>query len=367
MARSHKDGLEVITIAFTSRCNLACDHCVHDFLNRDSRQELPVSFFIQALKEARDIGARTVNITGGEIFIRPDCLELVSAAVAMGYSVTLDSNGTLITEANIRTLGSFRNKIRIAVSLDGITREVHEATRGPKTFEKTIATLKRLKTAGVPTRVNTVLLRRNLSEVPAIARFAVDELGIGWRLLPLIMSYGKGVCACKSDGVPYEEVEKLTKGFFYPFLRERHFPRSVSISLNVALVPVDVGGHNLCSLGKSLIGIGPSGVISSCHVGNNNREFIFGSLQEDSLSNIWRDNERLKSFRNLNPDTLKGVCGNCLARAACRGGCRVHAISSYQDFLAPDPQCQAVYNLGKFPEHALENETRDCHYNPKVG
>ena len=32
------------------------------------------------------------------------------------------------------------------------------------------------------------------------------------------------------------------------------------------------------------------------------------------------------------------------------------------DFYAPDPECQNVYNLGKFPEYAMEDENKDCQY-----
>jgi sulfatase maturation enzyme AslB (radical SAM superfamily) len=64
----------------------------------------------------------------------------------------------------------------------------------------------------------------------------------------------------------------------------------------------------------------------------------------------------------MNPDNLKGICGNCAARELCCGGCRVHAIAKYKDFLAPDPQCQIVYDMGLFPEYAMEDVEKICEY-----
>ena len=60
---------------------------------------------------------------------------------------------------------------------------------------------------------------------------------------------------------------------------------------------------------------------------------------------------------------MKGICGNCLARNLCRGGCRLHALMKYNgDFYAPDPECQNIYNLGKFPKYAMEDEAKNCFY-----
>lgn len=362
MSHKRDDSLEVVAIALTNRCNLNCSHCGYDFLNRDKRTELSADFFVKLLAEARELGAGCVNITGGEIFLRKDTIDLIEAAVGMGYFVTLESNGTLITDADIAKLKTFGKQIRVAISLDGITREVHEHIRGPRTFEPTMEVLRKFSKEGIPSRVNTVLQAGNIQEIPDIARFAVDELRIGFRLLPFILEYGKGACACKTDGIPYEGIERLTEEFLYPFIREKGENAGITIGLKMALVPVDIVGHLICPWGQSMIGVGPTGIASLCHVTNNRSEFVFGDLKETSLTEIWTNNKRLKEFREFDPDTLKGVCGNCLARTVCRGGCRLNALSSYGEFLAPDSQCQVVYNMGRFPDYALEEVDRDCHY-----
>lgn len=361
MAKKRKNSLQIVALSFTNRCNLSCTHCGYDNLNRDPRRELPIDFFIQALTEARTLGAHGVNITGGEIFLRPDCLDLVTRAAHMGYFVTLESNGTLIKDEHIHHLKTLGKKVRLAISLDGIKPETHEAVRGPNTYARTIEVLHKLSAARVPTRINTVMQRGNLNEIPNVARFAVKELGIGFRLLPFILEYGKGACVCKTDGVPYDDIERVMEGFMYPFMRS--LPEgTVTLGLKMALVPIDIEGHLICPWGQSMIGIGPSGIASLCHVTNNLEAFGFGDLKEQSLTDIWQNSPRLRQFREFDPATLKGICGNCLARNVCRGGCRLNAYASFGDFLAPDPQCQAVYELGRFPVHALEDDDWDCTY-----
>lgn len=361
--RDKKNKLDIIALAFTNRCNLSCAHCGYDFKSKNKKQELPTGFFLNILKEAKKLGAKSFNITGGEVFLRNDCLSLVERAVDLGYSVSIESNGTLIKTKHLDCLKSLGLKVRIAISLDGITPKIHDSIRGKNTFLKTHAILKKISQAAIPARVNTVLQINNFREIPRLARYVVEDLGLGYRLLPFILEQGRGACICKTDAVPINETENLLNNFYYPFMREKK-SQNITIGLNVALVPLDIHGHLICPWGKAMIGIGPNGIASLCHVCNDNQEMIFGDLKKTPLAEIWETNLTLAKFRDINPDQILGVCGNCEANKVCRGGCRVSALSRYHgNFFAPDPQCQSYYNLGKFPSYALRNKGKDCYFN----
>ena len=188
-----------------------------------------------------------------------------------------------------------------------------------------------------------------------VCRFCVEDLGVGFRLLPSILEHGPNSCSCTSLGVPYASLKGILEGGFYDLIRS--YPQAdITIALNPALVPIDIECHSLCSRAQSTLGIGHDGRVGLCHIFTEDDQFCFGNLQQDQIGDIWRTNPKLQKFRNLDPDHLKGVCGRCLARSVCRGGCRLHAISKYGDFFAPDPQCQVVYELGEFPEYALEED-----------
>lgn len=353
-------GLSVIAITFTNRCNLACVHCGRN-QEMSGQQEKDANFFINVLKEGRDLGAGQVNITGGEIFCRKDCLDLIDGAVQLGYFVSIESNGTLINQQSIDALIPYGSNIRVSISVDGLTSDVHDAIRGDGTFKVTMDTIGRLKKAGIPTRIITVLHRHNINQIPAIAKLFVDEMGLGFRLLPNIMEYGKGVYACDAYGVKLEEAMALLQNFYFDFLRKKA-TENVTLGLNIALSPMDTKHFHLCPWGKAMIGIGPTGIASLCHVSYHDPRFIFGNLEDCSLMDIWTKNSVLDKFRNLDVNKLQGICGNCLAREVCRGGCRLHAITRYGDFFSPDPYCQTAYNLGKFPEYAMEEDNKNCSF-----
>ena len=66
------------------------------------------------------------------------------------------------------------------------------------TFPDTIKTIKKYN---IPLRIITVLSDNNYDEIPKLAKTIHEELGLGFRLLPNIIEYGKGVTANDEYGV----------------------------------------------------------------------------------------------------------------------------------------------------------------------
>lgn len=352
-----KDKLDFVSIFFCSRCNLNCIHCGYGFANKTKKDELPVSYFVKALKEAKELGASSVNITGGEIFIRPDCFELLDAAYSLGYNINIETNGVLLNEKDIEKLKQYGARLRVALSVDGINKQTHERIRGKGTFDKTMNVIKALSQSEVKVRVNTVMQQFNKDQIPDMAKYFVENLGIGFRLLPSILEQEtKDSCNCIKLEVPFVDIENTLNNFMYDFMR-KHKDKDISLSMNVALVPLDIENYMLCPWGKNSLGISYDGTISLCHNRSGNKIFEFGNLKEKSLKDIWINSEVANFFKNFNCNKLKGVCAKCLAKKVCRGGCRVHAMAAYGNIYAPDPFCQKVYELGKFPNYALRDST----------
>ncbi len=352
------DKLTVLALNLTNRCNLSCVHCGRDeSIARLS--ELPASFFEGVVNDAIELGLEQVNITGGEIFTRKDALPLIQKIAEKGLFVSIETNGVLLNPNIINELATLGDSLRISFSMDGFDAKTHDLIRGKGSFEKTMNAINSVADRGINARVISVLHKGNKTQILPMAKH-FNSIGLGFRLLPNIIEYGKGVYACNVYGVSYDETQKILDEY-YDFLRENDSDRN-SIEMNIALLPMDIESFGLCPWGSNMLGVGPQGVASLCHVANNESGFIFGDLTRTPLNEIWENNSVLAAFRNLDPDKLGGICGNCLARNLCKGACRLHAASKYNDFYAPDPQCQTFYNLGVFPTHAMENEDLDCTY-----
>lgn len=176
----------------TMRCNLTCEFCyVGDILNIEGewRQELPIETLQRAFPDQEGL---QVSLTGGEIFMRKDILEVMGVFQDKGYVCGyLTTNGTIISDERAEALADLASKgflKHISVSIDG-PGEMHDKARGVKgTFERTSAGLRRLQEAarrkGAPLRVsiNTTVAHETLEVldqmVGVAAELGVDAIGL---------------------------------------------------------------------------------------------------------------------------------------------------------------------------------------------
>jgi MoaA/NifB/PqqE/SkfB family radical SAM enzyme len=171
----------------TMRCNLKCEFCyVGELLNVEGewRQELP----LDALRAAFPGGSGLqVSLTGGEIFMRKDVMEVLDLFREKGYRCGyLTTNGTIIDENRADALADLAAAgflSHITVSIDG-PGDLHDRARGVKgTFERTAAGLRRLQDAArrkrVPLRVsiNTTVAHESLDALDQMVDVA-DQLGV---------------------------------------------------------------------------------------------------------------------------------------------------------------------------------------------
>jgi MoaA/NifB/PqqE/SkfB family radical SAM enzyme len=171
----------------TMRCNLTCEFCyVGALLNIEGewRQELPLETLKRAFPDQQGL---QVSLTGGEIFMRKDILDVMGVFQDKGYVCGyLTTNGTIITPERAEALADLARRgfiKHISVSIDG-PGELHDKARGVKgTFERTAAGLRRLQEAArrghAPMRVsiNTTVAHETLDALHEMVDVA-EELGV---------------------------------------------------------------------------------------------------------------------------------------------------------------------------------------------
>lgn len=142
----------IANFAVTYRCASRCRTCNIWRIDAQERGELTLDEVRRLFESNRDFlrDVRSIQITGGEPFMRSDLPELVSAIhEALPRCVFgIPTNGMApkrierATEAMIEYLGS--NNVGVSVSIDGL-EETHDAIRGVDgSFEKAVETLRRL-------------------------------------------------------------------------------------------------------------------------------------------------------------------------------------------------------------------------------
>jgi uncharacterized Fe-S cluster-containing radical SAM superfamily protein len=121
-------------------CNIQCSHC---FISCGPRNHsfdfLTFAQVAHALEESVPLGVREYYFTGGEPFLHPAIVEILSLALEYGPTTVL-TNGMLLKGRQLSPLAakaaSVVHSLEFRVSIDGFTAESHDAIRGAGSFEQ---------------------------------------------------------------------------------------------------------------------------------------------------------------------------------------------------------------------------------------
>lgn len=129
-------------------CNLRCRHCfIRCAPDNDAFAFMPKDLVDRTIEDAVRLGAREFYFTGGEPFMHPEIVEVLTAAVHARPTTVL-TNAMLFKEAGLARLAAASdqsgNTLTFRVSLDGHTAEMNDAIRGAGVFDKTLAGIAQL-------------------------------------------------------------------------------------------------------------------------------------------------------------------------------------------------------------------------------
>lgn len=159
------------------KCNNRCLFCVQgnkrDIFGNKSTDEVK-----KLLEEARK-DSDSIVFTGGELTIRPDVVELVRYAKALGYRVIqIQTNARALAYKKLCEELIEAGATEFSPALHGHIPELHDyLTRSPGSFAQTVKAIKNLKDLGQLVLTNTVITRSNYRHLPEIAKLLV-ALGV---------------------------------------------------------------------------------------------------------------------------------------------------------------------------------------------
>lgn len=186
-------------------CNLRCFMC--DYWRRSREHDLTTDEVLRLLDDLRALGCEKVHFSGGEVFLRPDALDLLGRAGALGMRVNVTTNGTVLPKERLKALLALRPR-SVTFSIDSPDAKVHDAVRGQAgAHERTTRALDgalRWRKRKTRVRLNTVLSRRNLESLLRMPEFLRDRPVDQWLIIPVDEKPGAdGRDALDLDAVRY--------------------------------------------------------------------------------------------------------------------------------------------------------------------
>lgn len=261
------------TFQVNLRCNSACGYC--DLPLNVGRYEMTREEIQGVFSCLYHDGVRFVLVQGGEPLLRRDLVEILEDLSAIGFHLTLITNGTKVTPQFIERLG--RLPVAISVSLDTLDREKYRQIRGADQLEHVLEGIALLKTFPHPKFLTCIVSEVNRTEAPAVVRFAREQgflpvlgayhwnVGTYGRPDELLM-YDRSSAAAVFNGLLDDEL--IPSGYLRKFVED-----NVSWLRGQKLEPCDAGRYS--------VAIDASGNVSPCLAFPS-----VGNLLESSLSEI---------------------------------------------------------------------------------
>lgn len=334
-----------IQLDVTNACNLKCLYC-YASSGEPRKDELSFDEISNLLKHLADIGVFSIVISGGEPFLRPDICDIIRSACEYDMRVTVNTNGTLLTQEMIKKLRTATdhcktsNKLTITINVEGASAHTHDAIRGGEgSFNMTMKGVNNLIKSKIPLRliIITVAQKQNLKEIPEITKIASKLNAYEHRIISLA-PFGRGMNSYKRHALTPTEWQQVFE-----------FRKTCDIEIPVQF------GHELffilskdefsrkarylpaCEAGKRSCVISSNGNVYPCKFFYE-EQFLAGNIRKEPFFKIWRESKILNFFRNFR--IKDDWCKDCVIREACMGGCRALAYNLFKDIEKADPRCR---------------------------
>jgi pyrroloquinoline quinone biosynthesis protein E len=326
-----------VNAEITFRCPLHCLFCYNPVDYAHSGPELSTDEWVRALRQARELGAIQLGISGGEPLMRDDTEAIVAEAYKMGYFTTLLTSGIGLTEKRI---AAFREGglDAIQLSFQDSTRELNDFLSSTRTFELKSKVAALIKQYDYPMVLNVVLHRLNIDHVDKILDMA-EAMGAEQVELANTQYYSWALVN-RDQLMPsleqLQRAEEVTNAF-----RAR-----VGNKMKIYFVVPDYYATRpkacMNGWGSVFLNIAADGMALPCHEARMLPGLTFPNVKDHDVHWIWHDSPGFNAYRG--DSWMKEPCRSCPEKTKDFGGCRCQAFMLTGDPTNADPVCDLSPN-----------------------
>ena len=345
----------------TRACALNCVHCRAVAQPQRHPEELTTEEGYRLLDQIKEFGDPIFILTGGDPMMRRDLFDLIRyAAQEKGLRTSLTPSATALVTRERLAQAKEAGILRVALSLDGPTAEIHDAFRGfSGSFQRTMEILADVNAVDLSLQINTTVCRYSLPVIEQMPAFVAQFQAVQWSVFFLVPT-GRGQLA---DMISPEEHERVLH-WLYDLSQESSFDikataaphyrrvviqrerekRSLDETADRPRSPLALAGAGFNyedGLHRPVQGVNDGkGFVFISHTGevypSGFLPLVAGNIREQSLPEIYREAPLFRELRN--PQLLQGKCGQCEFREVC-GGSRGRAYAVTHNYLAEEPYC----------------------------
>jgi radical SAM protein with 4Fe4S-binding SPASM domain len=348
--KTYSDRLEKpisFTYLPTLSCNRLCRYCYSNAKYLKNEERIPFTRLLEIIDEAYCIGIRSINISGGEPFLRQDLTDILEYMLGLGIYPILSTKAAL-SEDIVQRL-SRAGLEDIQVSLDSPEPETANFLTGSSSFyQDIIQTIQLLVKHGLKVNLNCVLTSYNIRQLPSLLDLATD-LGVSKvTLTPYAISIGRHETQMFPSKVDIEWLDSIL-----PHLKEEHpelinTPNTSPNESHEILKEERLPDGLTCTIGTYGFVLLPNGDVSVCE----RLTFVLGNLNNQSIMEVWNLSDWDK-FCNPAPYLYEGTeCYSCEVFEKCsmlRRRCIVNTMAVFGRYYGPNPNCPRIKNQSSVP------------------
>ncbi|HZP85431.1 MAG TPA: pyrroloquinoline quinone biosynthesis protein PqqE [Burkholderiales bacterium] len=321
-----------VNAEITYKCPLHCVFCYNPTDYTQYGAELATEDWLRVFRQARDLGAIQLGISGGEPLMRDDVEIMVSEARQMGYYVNLITSGIGLTEKRIAAFKQ-GGLDQIQLSFQDSTREMNDFLSSTKTFELKSKVAKLIKQYEYPMVLNVVLHRMNIDHIGQILDMA-EAMGADHVELANTQYYAWAMInrdQLLPSHAQLTRAEEITNQF------RARVGNKIKVYFVVPDYYADRPKRCMNGWGTTFLNVTADGLALPCHEARMLPGLTFPNVREHDIAWIWNESPGFNKYRGV--DWMKEPCRSCPEKEKDLGGCRCQAFMLTGDAANTDPVC----------------------------
>jgi len=336
------------------RCNLTCKHCYSISTDKDFPGELDTQQVFTTMDDLKKFKVPVLILSGGEPLMRSDIFEISQRAKDMGFYVGLSTNGTLITERNIKEIARV-NYDYVGISIDGIKETHDKFRRRIGAFDEAMKGITLCKEHGIKVGMRFTLTQDNAHELPQVLdlmdqynidKFYLSHLNYAGRgnknrvddvyhsitRNAMTLLFNRSFNAVKNNqNKEFVTGNNDADGVYLLHWVELYFPAKYQeMKTRLEQWGGNASGVNIANIDN----------LGNVHPDTFWWNYNLGNVKERAFSHIWQDtSDPLMAGFKMQKRPLKGRCAECKHLSICGGNTRVRSYQLTGDPWDEDPAC----------------------------
>lgn len=337
-----------INLMITNKCSTNCAYC---YANRSIDEDLTTALMLDFINHAKRIGVVNLTLTGGDLLMRKDSLQIFEACIKSQFSLFI-STKTPQSEEYVRRLKSIGvNEVQFSLDSANTSTLRRLLNVSDSYLDRVGSFFSACRNHKIKLSIRSVLTSQNtsLEEINNLYNFLLRYDNIAkWTLTPMFHSEyilnNDNLCP---ENDKLAEIFAFTRGLnppfsiFYNKLGEKGY-----LHTQYSDIADYISKGSTCLANTTSVSILCDGTCTVCEMLYKNPLFVLGNIKERTLEEIWNSDKAISIFDGNISRNFNSPCNSCRHLFECKGDIFKHVcyvdvvkVHGMENGNQPDPKC----------------------------